>query len=107
MDEEFLSLAELAIEEGQDQTYGQTMFNDFDMSGFWRGENAMPGPVRLVEGDIEQFHNDLEDCKRRTRDRLDKMQHNRFMINSSWPEELIQVDKWCDASVSYNKREKQ
>lgn len=71
------------------------------LHGFWRGENAKPGPVKHISGDVEKFKDDLEKCKERTRTRLDRMQGNRFMLIASWPEEALLVDEWCDDSISY------
>ena len=81
------------------EAFGPTQFSDTTLHGFWRGESATPSPVKLVKGDQQQFNADLERCKGRQRARLNKIQGNRFMVAHTWPEEVLLVDKWCDASV--------
>lgn len=96
-------IGELVDSMGTSGTNHTVAITDFDnLSGFWKGENATPSPVRLVSGDQVQFNSDLQRCKGRSRARLDKMQNNRFLLAHTWPEELALVDKWCDESLIYS-----
>ena len=59
--------------------------------GFWKEENNMASRPVLIEGDEEQFQEDLEKASVRQQERLESLEENRYMIVDEWDQWWFQA----------------